>query len=152
MKIKTANIIQWRDLFIIIDDGSVPVDEYQRIETIVRSQAQRNPDGLGCLVIIPKGAQPPPTEVRKYLDGMLDRLPMRCLAYLVEGTGFRSAAVRAALVGMRVFLRKSYSTKVSSSLDEAIVWLLNHLGDKDARKADIPTARQAVLDGRSAAA
>ena len=150
--IKTASIIQWRDLFVIIDDGSVPVGEYQRIETIVRSQAQRNAGGLGCLVIIPKGAQPPPPEVRKYLDGMLDRLPMRCLAYLVEGSGFRAAAARAALVGMRVFQRKSYSTKVASTLDEAIGWLLTHLGGKDARKADLPTACKAVADGRTAAA
>ncbi len=148
---KTANVIQWRDLFVIIDDGSVPVSEYQRIETIVRSQAHKSPGGLGCLVIIPQGAQPPPTEVRRYLDGMLDRLPMRCLAYLVEGSGFRAAAARAALVGMRVFSRKSYSTKVASSLDEAILWLLNHLGGKEARKADVPTACKAVVEGRFAA-
>src|SRR3954462_2782601 len=100
MPIKTANIIQWRDLFVIIDDGHVSVDDYQRVETIVRSQAQRNPGGLGCLVIIPQGAQPPPTDVREYLDGMRGCLPKRCLAYPVEGTGFRAAAARAALVGM----------------------------------------------------
>ncbi len=149
--IKT-NIIQWRDLFVIIDDGSLPVDEYARIETIVKMQAQKNAGGLGCLVIIPQGAQPPPLEVRRYLDGMLDRLPMRCLAYLVEGSGFRAAAARAALVGMRVFSRRSYSTKVASSLDEAITWMLQHLGGNQDRKGDLPTATKAIVDGRAAAA
>ncbi len=148
----TTNIIQWRDLFIIIDDGSVPVSEYQRIEAIVTTQAKSNPGGLGCLVIIPQGAQPPPTEVRRYLDGMLDRLPMHCLAYLVEGGGFRAAAARAALVGMRVFQRKSYSTKVASSLDEAIKWLLDSLGGKGQRTGDLPKACKAVADGRRDAA
>ena len=151
MKIKT-NIIQWRDLFVIIDDGSVSVEEYARIEPIVTAQAGKNPGGLGCLVIIPKGATPPPNEVRRYLDAMLDRLPMRCLAYLVEGSGFRAAAARAALVGMRVFQRKSYSTKVSSSLDEALEWLLANLGGKDARRGNLPNASKAIVDGRVAAA
>ncbi len=147
-----TNIIQWRDLFVIIDDGKLPVDEYARIETIVKTQAQKNAGGLGCLVIIPEGAQPPPAEVRRYLDGMLDRLPMRCLAYLVEGSGFRAAAARAALVGMRVFQRRRYSTKVSSSLDEAIKWTLAQLGGDDARKADLPTATRAIVEARTAAA
>ncbi|HEX8954322.1 MAG TPA: hypothetical protein VF945_20855 [Polyangia bacterium] len=147
-----TNIILWRDLFVIIDDGSVPVDEYARLETIVKEQARKNPGGLGCLVIIPQGAQPPPQEVRRYLDGMLNRLPIRALAYLVEGTGFRAAAARAALVGMRVFSRRSYSTKVASSLDEAIGWLLATLGPEDARKGDLPSACKAIVDGRGAAA
>jgi hypothetical protein len=147
----TTNIIQWRDLFIIIDDGSVPVSEYQRIEAIVTTQAKSNPGGLGCLVIIPQGAQPPPAEVRRYLDGMLDRLPMNSLAYLVEGSGFRAAAVRAALVGMRVFQRRSYSTKVSPSLDEAVKWLLQSLGGSNDRKGDLPQACKAIVDGRVAA-
>ena len=147
-----TNIIQWRDLFVIIDDGSLPVDEYARIETIVKTQAQKNAGGLGCLVIIPQGAQPPPPEVRRYLDGMLDRLPMRCLAYLVEGSGFRAAAARAALIGMRVFSRRSYSTKVASSLDEAISWSLANLGGDAARLDDLSNATKAIVEGRTAAA
>jgi hypothetical protein len=146
-----TNIIQWQDLFVVIDDGNVSVDEYKRIETVLATQAKSNPGGLGCLVIIPQGAQPPPADVRRYLDAMLDRLPMNCLAYLVEGSGFRAAAARAALVGMRVFQRKSYSTKVAPSLSEAIKWLLQSLGGEEDRKEDVPKAYKAIADGRAAA-
>jgi hypothetical protein len=62
--------------------------------------------------------------VRHYLEGMLERLPIRSLAYLVEGTGFKSAAVRAILVGLGLLHRKGYPTKVFVELDSALAWLL----------------------------
>jgi len=130
-----ANVIQWQDLFVIVDDGHVSIREYERLEPLVRTQARSCPKGLGCLVIIPDNAVPPPSAVRHYLEGMLSRLPVRALAYLVEGTGFKAATVRAALIGLGIFQRSRYGTKVYTSLDESLAWLLSGSKDGDARAA-----------------
>lgn len=119
-----ANVVQWRDLFVIIDDGRVSIEEYERAEPRVRAQAKSCPNGLGCLVIIPERAISPPAAVRKYLQSMLGRLPIRALGYLVEGTGFQAATVRGVLIGLGIFQRTNYPSKVFTALDVGLGWLL----------------------------
>ena len=102
-------------------------------ELLVRAQAKGCPDGLGCLVIIPDKADPPPSAVRKHLEGMLSRLPIRSLGYLVEGTGFRAATARGALIGLGIFQRTRYPTKVFTALDTALEFVLT--SSKDVRAA-----------------
>jgi hypothetical protein len=119
-----ASIVQWQDLFVIVDDGRVTINEYERLEPLVRVQAKGCPQGLGCLVIIPEKADPPTSAVRHHLEGMLGRLQIRSLAYLVEGSGFRAATARGALIGLGIFQRKRYPTKVFTTLVTALEWLL----------------------------
>jgi hypothetical protein len=131
-----VNIVQWQDLFVIVDDGHVTIQEYERMEPRVRVQAKTCPNGLGCFVIIPEKAVPPPSAVRNYLAGMLGRLPIRALGYLVEGTGFKAATVRAALIGLGIFQRNNYPSKVFTSLDVGLGWLLTGpKGQSDVRAA-----------------
>src|SRR5262245_1624927 len=91
---KRTAVVQWNDLFVIVDDGTLQLDEYRRLEGLVKIQSAKFLSGLGCLVILPPGAKPPPEEIRKYINSLLERLgsALRCLCYAVEGTGFRSAA------------------------------------------------------------
>src|SRR5687767_10195971 len=128
-----ASIVQWQDLFVIVDDGHVSIKEYERLEPLVRVQAKGCPQGLGCLVIIPEKADPPSSAVRQHLEGMLERLTIRSLAYLVEGTGFRAATARAALIGLGIFQRKRYPTKVFTTILPALEWLLT--APREARAA-----------------
>jgi hypothetical protein len=141
-----AHIAQWRDLFVIIDDGHVPIREYERVEPLVRTQAKSCPNGLGCLVIIPDKASPPPSAVRSHLEGMLGRLPIRGLGYLVEGTGFKAATVRGVLIGLGIFQRSKYPSKVFTALDVGLGWLL-----PGASKADVRAARKAISECRARA-
>jgi hypothetical protein len=140
-----ANIVQWQDLFVIIDDGHVSIREYERLEPMVRVQAKGCPNGLGCFVIIPEKAVPPPSTVRQHLEGMLSRLPIRALAYLVEGTGFKAATVRAALIGLGIFQRKGYPSKVFTETDEALSWLLT--GAKG--PGDVRAALKVITESRT---
>src|SRR5690349_2031176 len=141
-----ANIVQWQDLFVILDDGHVTIAEYERVEPLVKNQAKACAHGIGCLVIIPESAMAPPARVRQHLEGMLSRLPIRALTYLVEGTGFRAAAVRAVLISLGIFQNHSYPTKVVTSLDEALRSLL------PAGSADHRAAAKAINDSRKSRA
>jgi hypothetical protein len=140
-----ANTVQWQDLFVVIDDGHVSVAEYERIEPLVKLQAKSCKNGLACLVIIPEQAIPPPARVRQHLQGMLSRLPMRALTYLVEGSGFKAAAVRAVLISLGIFQRDKYPTKVLTSLQDALEWLLTVPGSK----ADVRVAMRVIGEARN---
>lgn len=145
----TAPVIQWRDIFVIVDDGKLPIEDYRTLENVVQKQAAANPSGLGCLVILPTGATPPPPEVRRYLNEMLGRLAIRCLAYAVEGTGFKGASARAALVGMGIFIKKPYPTIVEKDVRTALDKLLEELGGRP-RRADSAEAFRSIASGREA--
>ena len=140
-----ANVIQWQDLFVIVDDGRVSIQDYERVEPLVRTQAKSCPSGLGCLVIIPDNATPPPAVVRNYLEGMLGRLPIRSLGYLVEGTGFKAATVRAVLIGLGIFQGKNCPSKVFTALDVALGWLLTGAQNQ----SDVRRALNAITESRA---
>jgi hypothetical protein len=136
--------LQWKDLFVIVDNGELTIAEYEALESLVKVQAQAHLSGLGCLVIIPEGATPPSTEVRRHLQDMLRRLPMRRLAYVVEGNGFRAATARAAVLGLGVFQRNAYATKVVGALEPALSWLL----DSSGRPTEVQAAIQSITTAR----
>lgn len=141
-----ATHVQWQDIFAVVDDGHVTIAEYQQLEPLVAKQARSCPNGVGCLVILPESATPPPARVRQHLKEMLSRLPVRGLAYLVEGTGFRAAAVRATLIGLGIIQNDEYTTKVATSLHEALNWLL----PAPRTKADIAVLARVVTEARAA--
>ncbi|MEO8184931.1 MAG: hypothetical protein ABI895_39490 [Deltaproteobacteria bacterium] len=140
-----ANIVQWQDLFVILDDGHVSIQEYERLYPLLQAQAKRCPEGLACLVIIPERAITPPSAVRNYLAGMLAHLPIRALGYLVEGTGFKAATVRAVLIGLGIFQRNDCPSKVFTALHIGLGWLLT--GPK--RQSDVRHAMQAISEWRA---
>jgi len=148
-----APVVMWRDVFALVDQGKTEVSDYPILERMVLEQAARYSGGLGCLVIIPSTASPPSEEVRRAINETLTRLApkLRCLSWLVEGSGFRAATVRAALSGLRMLNRPPYPTLIASDMTEAVGWILPHLSDGKSREAEVPTAVEAILRARSSA-
>jgi len=142
-------VVMWRNIFALVDKGNATVSDYPILERMVLEQGKRYPSGLGCLVIIPALANPPPEDVRRAIREVLANLApqLRCLCWLVEGTGFRAAAVRATLVGLRVFSRQPYATRVASDMTEALRWVLSHLAKGAPAQTDIRSAIDAIQRG-----
>jgi hypothetical protein len=145
-----APVSLWRDLFVLVDKGDTKVSDYPILEKMVLEQSEEHPGGLGCLVIIPANASPPPDDVRAAIKGVLTRLApkLRCLCWVVEGSGFRAAAVRATLTGLRMFSRPPYPTNVASSMSQALTWVMAHLAHGTGRAADVPIALDAIERAR----
>jgi hypothetical protein len=143
-------VVMWKDIFALVDQGRTEVADYPILERMVCEQAVKHPVGLACLVIIPSTATPPSDEVRRAINDVLTRLgpKLRCLCWLVEGSGFRAATVRAALAGLRILSRPPYPTLVSGDLRTALRWVMPHLQDGTARLDDIPSAMDAINQGR----
>jgi hypothetical protein len=125
-----SNIILWRDIFVVVDNGKVPASEYVTFGQRIIDQASNYEDGIAGLVIIPPHATPPPDDVRTAINEALRGLAgsLRAFCWLVEGSGFQAAMARGVLNGIRMFSRHPYPTFITPNLDEALSWTLPHLG------------------------
>jgi hypothetical protein len=124
-----GQFLLWHDLFVVIDDGAIPLEGYVPIEKAMQQQAKANAAGITCLCILPKGARPPPQDIKDRVKSLLTNLgpSLRCLAYVIEDTGFKAVAARTALIAMKVFLPRPYPVIVETSLEGALTKLLPHL-------------------------
>ena len=146
----SGQFIQWHDLFVVIDDGAIPMGRYDAIETAMREQAKLYPSGLACLVILPPDARPPSDEIKRTVKNLLSRLAsnLTCLGYVVEGTGFKGVAARAALVGMKIFASRPYPIYVEISLAEVLQKMLPHLTEGQTITSDVKVIMNVIADAR----
>lgn len=131
-------VILWRQIFVLVDRGDTRASDYMALAREASSVARQYPDGIGCLTILPPTASPPPEDVRRAIKEGYDYVAkyLRCACWLVEGTEFRAAAVRAALAGLRLFMRPPFPTLVTSSMEEAMPWLIGKLHTRPGPSAD----------------
>lgn len=144
----TGQFIQWQDLFVMVDDGSLPASYYSTLEGPVREQAKAFPKGVAILVILPPETRPPPDDVKQSVKSTLVRLApsMTCLGYVIEGTGFRGVAARATLVGMKIFSSRPYPIYVETSVLQALGKMTAHMANGHAIALDV--VMKAITDAR----
>jgi len=145
-----APIVFAGSVFAIIDDGDTQAEEYLEAEALIAAKAEELHGGLGCIVIVPVGAKPPPEAQRKAIDGVLTRLSshLRGLVWVVEGRGFAAAAIRGVLIGLALYGRRPYPTQVSTSLDDGLGWLFTKLG-ASAEADAIQAAARRIVEARA---
>ena len=145
-----GQFIQWQDLFTVIDDGSIPIPRYAPIESAMREQAKQFPKGIACLVILPAHTTLPSDEVKKSVKTLLTRMApqLSCLAYVVEGTGFKGVAARASLVGMKIFSSRPYPIYVETSMADVLGKVLPHLAKGQTVTKEV--ILKAITDARMA--
>jgi hypothetical protein len=147
--VSAGQFIQWQDLFVMIDDGSLPMARYTSLENSIREQARNYPRGVGILCILPPETRPPPDDVKKCVKATLTRLApvISSLAYVIEGTGFKGVAARATLVGMKIFSSRPYQIYVETSVREAINKMASHMVNGHTTSVD--AVLKAITDART---
>jgi hypothetical protein len=148
--VNAGQFIQWHDLFVIIDDGTISLPRYGMIEASLHEQAKMFPQGIACFGILPPDAKPPPEEIRQAVKRILTRMApsLSCLAYVVEGTGFKGVAARATLVGMKIFSSRPYPIYVEVSVHEALRQVIPHLHHGRTVTADTNVLAKMIADAR----
>jgi hypothetical protein len=111
--LSAGTVILWRNLFVVVDNGKVPASEYTTFRQRIVDQASGFEGGIGGLVMIPKSATPPPDDVRRAIDEALRGLAgsLRCVSWVVEGSGFQAAMARGVLNGIRMLRRPPYRAR-----------------------------------------
>jgi hypothetical protein len=142
--------ILWEDIFVVIDDGAGRPADYEVLHGMLVEQSSRYTAGLACLTIIPVDAKPPSQAARKAMNAALETAPLRCLCWLVEGSGFQAAMVRAVLTGLRVLGRPPYATHIAGDLEQALRWLLSNLDGGSTRIERAHEAAETIRAKRAA--
>jgi hypothetical protein len=141
-------VIMCEDVFAVVDDGRAPLSDYAVVREMVAEQHARYPAGLGCLAIIPPNAKPPSEEVRKTLNATLESVPLKCICWYVEGSGFQAGMVRAVLTGLRFFTNRTYATHVAADLEASIRWIFGELDRTSPRQRSVSAALARIREQR----
>jgi hypothetical protein len=139
------NVLFWQDVFVVMDNGRASPRHYGILGDLVLERARRYP-GVGMLSIIPANAIPPSDEARTAMNAAIARAEgsLKAICWLVEGGGFQGAMVRAVLTGLRLFGRHTYPTHVTTSMSEALAWILHQLDAGDLRLNLVPAGVQII--------
>jgi hypothetical protein len=149
--VRPGQYVIWQDLFAIVDDGLIPLVRYEVIEHAMLAHAKQFPSGISLLVILPVGAKPPSPGVQKHVKEILLRMApsLSCLAYVVEGTGFKGVAARAALIGMKIFSSRPYPVYVETSMHDVLVKILPHMEKGKTVTSDVNVIAKAITESRN---
>jgi hypothetical protein len=100
----------------------------------------------GALLIVSSTCPPPSEEARSYIRTELARSSMVAAAQVVEGTGFRGAAMRAVLSVLQLALRAPYPMTIFSGVDEATLWLCKELQTRAGRAPNAANFAAAIRE------
>lgn len=81
------------------------------------------------MVVIEDGATRPDRGARSELEALGKELAPRFAAVVFEGHGFKAAAVRAVMTSIGLFTRSSLPSRIFSSTDGAIEWMMRAYPD-----------------------
>jgi hypothetical protein len=81
------------------------------------------------MVVIEDGATRPDRGARSELDALGKELAPRFAAVVFEGHGFKAAAVRAVMTSIGLFTRSALPSRIFSSTDGAIEWMMRAYPD-----------------------
>jgi hypothetical protein len=95
----------------------------------------RHPERVGFLCVIEPTAEPPNDELRRASAEMVraNQSGLRCIACVVEGTGFRNAIARSALSAIGLMLgTREVPFSVFGTVSAAATWMAPHVELRDA--------------------
>lgn len=145
-----AHCIVWSGNVQMIVSLEPPTSEVmQKIISGLDALSTRCRCGTGSLVVINSDCPPPSDEARRYIKSELARSSMVAAAQVVEGTGFRGAAMRAVLSMLQLTSRAPYPMSVFSGVPEGAAWLCMELHKRVGRAPDSRDVVNAVNECRS---
>jgi serine/threonine protein kinase len=121
----------------------------QRIVAEFDGLSKRVGGNAGVLLIIKADANPPDEEARSYIKRELARSTMRAAAQVVEGKGFRGAAVRSALTMIQLAIRPPFPMKIFGEVSDGALWLVGELREKTGTAPDAGQLTKAALELRA---
>lgn len=87
--------------------------------------ASRHPGEAAILCIIEPTSEPPPQALREAASMLLNQLApkLRCVAYVIEGNGFRAATIRGVLSSIELVRRSAYAARYFATVATAAAWV-----------------------------
>jgi hypothetical protein len=145
-------LASWQQIFAVVWRHDTTREGAQALHRECREFATRHARGIGLLTIVSERAPMPPTSARQAVADFLAQgsAYIKCSVVVMEGTGFRAAAVRSVVTGLTLLAKQAYPHRVCS-LPDAVVLLSQTLPVATARPVDPAALRVAIDDLRQRA-
>ena len=122
---------------VVIWRGAVTKEPFERQRSALAGVVERHPEGAGLLVVVETTAKPPDDELRRASAEMVKThgKVLRCVACVVEGTGFIASINRSAISAMLLLVGPKHTrVGVFATVSEAASWVRRHveIGSTDA--------------------
>jgi|SoiMethySBSTD1v2_1073268.scaffolds.fasta_scaffold06294_4 hypothetical protein len=145
-----VNIVgMFHDLQIALARGAVSAEFLRVAGRMVKDEAAKIPTGMGMIIVVNAEAEAPDEAARAQLQKMHTELygKLRGIVRVIEGEGFAAAAKRSVLTIIDLATRHGHPSKVVSSVDAAVTWILPYMEPVDRRRysaGDVVTAIEAL--------
>ena len=136
----------WQQIFVVVWRRDTTLEAVAALHRECREFATKHPLGIGLLTIVSEKAPMPPSPARHAVADFLAQgsAYIKCSAVLMEGTGFRAAAVRSVVTGLTMLAKQAYPHRVCS-LPDAVA-MLSHTLTRVGGRALNATAMHAAID------
>lgn len=126
-----------------------PTERHARHAAELLSEVGARHSGVLVLAVVGESTPPPNNEVREILGVAMSRLvkagKVLAASQVVEGQGFRAAAIRGVLIGMGIVIRPQHPEKVFATVLEAATFLAEK-SDGQVSSRDIIRAVDAIRE------
>jgi len=138
-------ILLWRS---VVDEARFRLQR-QAMEQV----ASRYPGDAVILCIFEPTSEPPPQALREAASTLLNQLApkLRCVAYVIEGTGFRAAMIRGVLSSIELVRRSAYPARYFATVADASAWIAVETGRRSTELADASFQLREQLNGLNGA-
>ena len=134
------------NVFITISRHRAEVDTLRRMRTALTSHFKRWPAGVGTISVMESTSYSGQVthDEREEMAKMSRDYAARAVALVIEGTGFRPAAIRTMLAGLYLVSRPTYPRRIFDTVDHGIGWLVPSASAGIAGAVDDATLRAAI--------
>lgn len=111
---------------VLLWRGAVTEARFQLQKEAMEHLTDAYPGEASILCVIEPASEPPNQELRHKASKLLTELgpKIRCVAFVVEGTGFRAAMIRGVLSSVELLKRdKSHATRYFGNVAHAATWI-----------------------------
>jgi molybdopterin converting factor small subunit len=140
---------------VLLWRGVVNEPRFQLQREAIELVANGSPGDAVILCVIEPTSEPPPQELREAATRLLNELApkIRCVAFVIEGSGFRAAMIRGVLSSLELMRRSAYHVRYFASVAEATAWIAVETGRRSVDLAEATSSlrkRLNELDGSRA--
>jgi hypothetical protein len=138
-----------RNLLVCLWRDTPTLEALDGVLQATRALIARCPTGIGVLGVAPGDMPLVGGAARRRAVAMLAETGghVRCMATVIEGSGFRAGATRSVMSAITLLARQPCPAKIFGDVDEAATWQARLLGTHDLR----PTQPRELCDAVAAA-
>jgi hypothetical protein len=115
----------WQNVSILIWADRATKEALGRIQRVTKRMIEGYPNGHSNVAFVLDGVKPPTPEAREIFTRLYNERVshLKCLAVILEGTGFWASTLRSSVTNMQLEARRTTAIGQYTSIEELATWM-----------------------------